>query len=67
LDEHLDVLETSLDTLLLNRENFLVAEGTYLLVASIQRSLLVGITALDQLHVALDERDAACCELVFEF
>lgn len=35
MDEHLDILEAPLDSLLLNRENLLVAEGTYLLIACI--------------------------------
>ena len=67
LDEHLDVLETPLDTLFLDGKNLLVAEGPNFFVALIEGGLFIGIAILNEQHVALNIRDATEEELVFKF
>lgn len=55
LDQHLHVLQAPQDALFLNWQYFLVSKRPDFLVFESQGGLLVGVSALDCLHVALDE------------
>lgn len=66
MNEHLHVLQASLDALLLNRQDLLKTKSTDFLIARHERGFFVWIPVLNRLQVALDQRNAALREMALK-